>query len=75
LPPSLREVGRRMAARRECPIVPTALPQSKIRDFCQPPQGGGQGVVPTLNDNLFACRGWAAKKRRDRSHAVFTVIG
>ena len=45
LPPSLREVARRKPCRRECHIVLTTLPQSKIIDFCQPPLGGGQVCV------------------------------
>ena len=53
LPPSLREVGRRMAARRECRYGDASnvrhSPQSKIVDFCQPPQRGGQGARRALS--------------------------
>ena len=48
LPPSLREVAERKRGRRECHCKDRTLPQSKIIDFCQPPQGGGQGGFAAL---------------------------
>ena len=54
-PPSGREVAQRSCDGRRMRKVPfRKLPQSEIKDFCQPPPGGGLITTPE-DSNPHGC--------------------